>query len=229
MDKGFNDDELADIMNEIESLEKEFSEEITPEETVTAAEAPVDDVESNAEVTEEPVMEVSEVEEVEAAQDDFVSEEAVSEEPTLTEAIQEVEPIQEVEAIEATEVVHEVQEIDAEMSDVVEELSTMPVEELEAVHATAHDDSNVHQIRQAEPKLEQVAQTTVSKRPQTNLPESSLNFSVQGDMKLNLFFNIGGKSVQLNIKEEGLEIELDGGMKFSIPLDHSEASEKKAA
>ncbi len=27
MEKGFNDDELADIMNEIESLEKEFSTE----------------------------------------------------------------------------------------------------------------------------------------------------------------------------------------------------------
>ena len=28
MEKGFNDDELADIMNEIESLEEEFSEDI---------------------------------------------------------------------------------------------------------------------------------------------------------------------------------------------------------
>jgi hypothetical protein len=166
-------------------------------------------------------MEASEVEEVEAAHDDFIPEETLHEETIQAEAVQEVE------AVEATEVVQEVQEIDDEMSEVVEELSSMPVEELEAAHATAHDDSNVHQLRHSEPTPEHAP--VVAKKSTGNLPESSLNFSVQGDMKLNLFFNIGGKSVQLNIKEEGLEIELDGGMKFSIPLDHSEANEKKAA
>ena len=32
MEKGFNDDELADIMNEIESLEKEFAHDDKAEE-----------------------------------------------------------------------------------------------------------------------------------------------------------------------------------------------------
>jgi hypothetical protein len=208
MDKGFNDDELADIMNEIESLEKEFTEEITPEETVAAAEPQVEEVES------EPMMEVEET--VEAVQ-----EEAVRDEIETIEASQDEIVAQEVE---------EVQEIDTEMTDVVEELSTMPVEDLEAVQATAHDDSNVHQIREVAP-IEQapVASAPTHTEKSGNFPESSLNFSVQGDMKLNLFFNIGGKSVQLNIKEEGFEIELDGGMKFSIPLNDSGATEKKAA
>jgi hypothetical protein len=51
MEKGFNDDELADIMNEIESLEQEFEEEVhqatqeVHEEPVVAQEQPSDDTE----------------------------------------------------------------------------------------------------------------------------------------------------------------------------------------
>lgn len=123
MDKGFNDDELADIMNEIESLEKEFSD------------APA----------EKQVMEQL-VDEPEA---DFV-----------------------------------------------------PVE-----------DKNVHHIKKETP--------TASKQ------ENAMSFSVHGDMKLNLSFDFGGKCVEIHIDEDGFEIEVDGGMKFSIPADSN--SFKKSA
>jgi hypothetical protein len=55
-----------------------------------------------------------------------------------------------------------------------------------------------------------------------------MNFHVEGDMKLDLSFNISGKVVHLNINEHGFELELEGGMKFSIPLDEAH-SHKKAA
>ena len=114
MDKGFNDDELADIMNEIESLEKEFHDE-----------------------SEDVVM---------------------------------------------------------------EKLAEEPETDVEAV-----EDKNVHHI--------------TKKVPDNASPESSMNFSVQGNMKLNLSFDFGGKCVELHIDESGFEIEVDNGMRFSIPAD----------
>lgn len=122
MDKGFNDDELADIMNEIESLEKDFHDE-------------VEDV-------------------------------------------------------------------------VMEKLAETPEPEVKPV-----EDKNVHHI----PKpVENNAKH-----------ENSMNFSVQGDMKLNLTFDIDGKSIALNINDGAFEIEVDGGMKFSIPTNSDQI--KKSA
>lgn len=122
MDKGFNEDELADIMNEIESLEKEFSNDRETE--------------------------------------------------------------------------------------VIEKLVDAPVSEITPV-----EDKNVHHIAK---KVENTAKH-----------ENSMNFSVHGDMKLNLNFDIAGKVVALHIDEDGFEIEVDGGMKFSIPT--SAQSVKKSA
>lgn len=58
MDKGFNDDELQDIMNEIESLEKEYVEQETPAEVTSEA---VEEAVAQ-ETTEEAVEEEAPVE-----------------------------------------------------------------------------------------------------------------------------------------------------------------------
>lgn len=155
MDQGFNDDELADIMNEIESLEQEFQEETAPQ--------------AQAESVEE-----------------------VKEEPE-NEAEQKPEPL----------------------SEVVEQLAQKSDEEIKQVQSEQHDDGNVHAIKQ-----------DVSSH-KSNWQETSMNFSVEGDMKMNLFFNIAGKSVSLHIQDGAFEIELEGGMKFSVPV--SEQESKKAA
>ena len=123
MDKGFNDDELADIMNEIESLEKEFTEDGK-------------DIEIEHKLVEQPESEVR------------------------------------------------------------------PVE-----------DDNVHRMKKE--KVES---------PKT---ENSMNFSVKGDMRLNLNFDIAGKCVELHIDEDGFEIEVEGGMKFTIPT-HEHGLKKTA-
>ena len=55
-----------------------------------------------------------------------------------------------------------------------------------------------------------------------------MNFNVEGDMKLSLAFNISGKVVNLKVNDQGLQIDLEGGMKFSIPLENADQSKKAA-
>lgn len=170
MDQGFNDDELADIMNEIESLEQEFQEETAPEAQVQAEPAP-----EEAKVEQQPEVVAEKVEEPQ------------------NEAVQEPEP----------------------QTEVVEKLAQKSDEEIQQVQSQQHDDHNVHAIKQ-----------DVSSH-KSSWQETSMNFSVEGDMKMNLFFNIAGKSVALHIHEGSFEIELEGGMKFSVPV--SDQEHKKAA
>ena len=46
-----------------------------------------------------------------------------------------------------------------------------------------------------------------------------MNLQVAGDLKINLDFTVSGQKVKLLVSDEnGLEIVLDGGAKFSIPV-----------
>ena len=45
-----------------------------------------------------------------------------------------------------------------------------------------------------------------------------MNFAIEGDMKLDLAFLIGDNEVKLHISDQGFEIELAGGAKFSLPM-----------
>jgi hypothetical protein len=264
MDKGFNDDELADIMNEIESLEKEFTEdvstpvedpiaeemkealeasteEVAPEEAVVEevvaeviAEEPVsEEVVAEMSVVEEPIHEEPVVEE--PIIEDFVSEAQFEDEvdemveETVTEDFVSDEVVAEVETVHAqhdndivpsaslTQPQHDV-EVDSEMEEVLSELTEMPVEEVVSKH-DAHDD-NLHHMSHGDNKSH--------KAPATTGGHSSMSFNVEGDMKLDLAFNISGKVVQLKISEHGFELELDGGVKFSIPLDDDQSNKKAA-
>ncbi len=51
-----------------------------------------------------------------------------------------------------------------------------------------------------------------------------MSFKVQGELNLELEFEIGGKFVSLQVAEDGLTIVLDGGMTFKVPV-----GDKKAA
>ncbi len=53
---------------------------------------------------------------------------------------------------------------------------------------------------------------------------TAMSFKVQGDLNLDLEFEVGGKFVSLAVAEDGLTIVLDGGMTFKVPV-----SDKKAA
>ncbi len=55
---------------------------------------------------------------------------------------------------------------------------------------------------------------------------TSMSFKVQGDLKLDLQFSIGGKVVMLEVTEAGLSIEMEGGVKFSVPVTESTSLKK---
>lgn len=57
-------------------------------------------------------------------------------------------------------------------------------------------------------------------------PATSMSFKVQGDLTLNLQFEIGAKSVVLQVTEEGLTIEMDGGVKFTVPVSETTSLKK---
>ncbi len=47
---------------------------------------------------------------------------------------------------------------------------------------------------------------------------TSMSFKVHGELNLELLFDIGGKTVGLEVSHQGLTIQMDGGMTFNVPL-----------
>ena len=53
-----------------------------------------------------------------------------------------------------------------------------------------------------------------------------MSFSVSGDMKIDLNFNVGGSQLEISVNEhDGLVISMDGGGKFILPI-HSHGLKK---
>ncbi len=55
-----------------------------------------------------------------------------------------------------------------------------------------------------------------------------MSFKVSGNMSLDMQFEVGGKVICLEVSEHGLNIQMDGGMTFSVPVGNK-AHGKKAA
>ena len=183
MEQSFNDAELQDIMNEIESLEKEFVEEEG---------APQGEAETVEAKTEEPSAEHS-------------TEETQTEEPQAQQ--------------------EETQD-DEDNEDFSSEAESYEAEE---------ETSNV--VPMSAGKAQPTAPTAGG--------EGYMQFSGQGDMDMQLNFQLGEETATVNIKdgclnvtlagvqlelsENGCEVHMDGGVKFSVPLTGSQAKGKKAA
>lgn len=91
-----------------------------------------------------------------------------------------------------------------------------------------HDENIMRQLvetptQRVEPRNIEKIHQSESKKDKSLKKENAMSFHIEGDMKLNLNFCFAGKSVDLHITDEGFEIEVDGGMKFTIPV----ASETK--
>ena len=243
MEKGFNDDELADIMSEIESLEQEFAEDselnATSDEMDNndATESYSDDMESqeeqeeeiHAQTPEEPVM-VEEEHEPTPEEPVMVEEEhePTPEEPVMVEEEHEPTPEEPVMVEEEHEPAPEepvmLQEkheppcdpaplIKEEMTGVLAELTNMPVED---VHMSSHpmDDTNIHHMRREDSLTVQPPHALAQ-----NSAPNSMSFSVSGDIKVDLNFNVGGARIEVSVNEhEGLVITMDGGGKFILPI-----------
>ncbi len=197
-EKSFNDAELQDIMNEIESLEKEFVEEGGVEPTAEEPEA-----------SSEP-------------------------QETETPAAQEAEPEAETETVQASEESDDSDE--GEDKDLVSEAETYEEEQPQPQAEVEVETDNV--VAMPSQKVEKPAATAPT-------GEGYMQFSGQGDMDMQLNFQLGSETatvnisggslnvtlagVELQLTENGCEVNMEGGVKFSVPLTGAAGQGKKAA
>ncbi len=104
-----------------------------------------------------------------------------------------------------------------EASAMMEELAEM--EEEKSIPATNKHDSVLPFERQTAP-----ATTTANAKTTSN---TAMSFKVQGELNLELQFDIGGKKITLEVSEAGMNIKMDGGVSFSVPVSNAQ-SQKKA-
>jgi hypothetical protein len=55
---------------------------------------------------------------------------------------------------------------------------------------------------------------------------TSMAFKVQGDLNLELQFEVNGKSITLDVSENGFNIQMEGGVTFSVPLSDAHSLKK---
>jgi hypothetical protein len=101
-------------------------------------------------------------------------------------------------------------------SSVLEELSEL--EEEKALPKTNHQETVLAFEKKPEIKTPTPVKTTTA--------PASMMFKVQGNMELELQFEIGGKSVSLAVTETGLTIELENGATFSVPVSDAQSLKK---
>lgn len=227
MEKGFNDDELADIMNEIESLEQEFASDDSEAKAEPGIDEVAQSVAALAQEEEQEEVEPEMVQEPEFEEPEIVQEPEVEEEPEMVAEAYESEMVHEDEQPEdiAEPVVSEVESPVvspvAGEHEVLEQLSDMKVEDIVPEKTPESYDDNIHHM-----KIEETPMSKPSHSPKSG--HTSMNFSVEGDMKLDLSFMIGHNEVKLHVTDQGLEIELEGGAKFSLPVSVPVESKKVA-
>lgn len=223
-EQSFNEDELKDIMDEIESLEEDYGE---VEEEMSAAEEPAQE-EAAEEVVEEVAEEVAQDEPVaeepvvqEAVAEEPVVEDAVAAEPTVEEVQEEIveEPV--VAAADNAES-DEVEQILGDDDDDEDDLETVAQPGEEAVHV--QEESNVVELNHAAPAS-----------------DSPVHLSAQGQMNLAMNFTFNGAQskivlengcVKINLpgvdvvfdEKTGCQINADNGMTFQLPLSVKKAS-----
>lgn len=220
MEKGFNDDELADIMNEIESLEKEFTEEVDSktdnlgddmnnvekEEFLSDTEEMSAELDEVAESSDGPFQDDDSFAEDSFEEDDF-------EEDIFEDEVLDSKPIldEDTPIFEAPKAVLDQQELGT-----LRRVTQLPINH---VVPEPTNDSKIDHTKNG---------SALTGYGGDKSAQTSMSFNVQGNMHLHLSFNISGKVVDLSVNDNGLELELDGGMKFSIPLDVSQKGKKAA-
>jgi hypothetical protein len=109
----------------------------------------------------------------------------------------------------------------------------------ERIEAESFQDEPVAEVK---PKKESIEMEHIVQEPKahvmpfesrkvTEAPKThhgtTMSFKVQGDITLDLSFDIGNKVISLHVTESGLSIEMEGGMKFTVPV--GEKSDLKKA
>jgi hypothetical protein len=123
--------------------------------------------------------------------------------------------MKEIEALEE-EFSTEAESSPIEATSVMEELAEMELDQ--AVPST-----NTKETILAFEKKEVPAPTAPAAKAGT---QSSMSFKVQGDMNLELSFEIGGKTIHLEVTEAGLSVHMEGGVTFSVPVSDAHSVKK---
>lgn len=100
---------------------------------------------------------------------------------------------------------------------VMEELAEM--EEAKSIPTTNKEDT----VLAFEPKASTPAPVATKK---SSSAPTTMSFKVQGDMNLELQFEVGGKTIQLEVTESGLQIQMEGGVTFSVPVSNAQSLKK---
>lgn len=231
---GFNEAELQDIMNEIETLEKEFAEVPAAVES-KAVEVDESVVSESLKVSPELVAKTDLQKQIEEEMNSTF--EKVVEESSQSSAIDEVAMAGgtnefdhvDTEMMEADEILGEVDDMDLAMS---------AEPELEAEHDNVIE-MNAHSI--ASTPVSAAAPSSFASKKTTS--GSPVSLACEGNMTLSMNFKLGDGEVKLNVhgeqgvtlsfsgvevhmtEDEGCVVEMNNGVRFQIPL--AEVKSKK--
>ena len=203
LDQGFNEEELEDIMNEIESLESDsVNDTEAPSATIDTDMSAPDEVASDA---LEPVGEEFDaaLEPVDEGLSETIAqdEKSVHEEVSVEEEIP-VEKVAEVVELRKTQEVPE-----ATKAEISHGLEGQPTQE------TSPKSVNASSLA-----------TTVGNEEGA---KTQMDFNVSGNLNLKLNFKVGQNTVSLEVDQKvGLVIEMENGVKFTVPFS---CVDKKAA
>ncbi|MFP5386079.1 MAG: hypothetical protein ACLGHN_08380 [Bacteriovoracia bacterium] len=123
---------------------------------------------------------------------------------------------------------------DDELSDIMKEIEALEED------FTPSEETSPEPVMTESPKVETTIEEPVSKETVVSLDSkrtapkassensTSMSFKVQGNLTLDLSFDIGGKVVSLAVTENGLSIEMEGGVKFTVPVGQDTAIKKAA-
>jgi|GEM_PF-1519439 len=126
-----------------------------------------------------------------------------------------------------------------ELSDIMKEIEALEDDFKEAGTKTAMTSPVVSELAQLETeaalpskaaeKMPEHSDVIEFEKPITKVlktPPTTMTFKVQGDLTMDLQFDVAGKVVRLEVNETGLNVCMDGGVTFSVPF---EKSHKKTA
>jgi hypothetical protein len=137
---------------------------------------------------------------------------------------------------ELAEIMNEIENLEEDMDIVTEEPDEFTV--------VGDVDAIVDEVHEAVPVLEEVVKMEAEQViPSTNVVDiapspapthnssagtSSMNFNIEGQMNIEMGFTIGGQFVAISVNEDGFEIAMESGAKFTIPLEGTSSSKKVA-
>ncbi len=105
---------------------------------------------------------------------------------------------------------------DQELSDIMAEIEALE-------EGDSHEEKVLAELTEMT-ESEAIPLRKENHKPAASAHQSAMSFKVQGDMNIDLHFEIGGKSVSLQVTEAGLHIETEEGMTFSVPLKGKRAA-----